>query len=115
MDWSSDVCSSDLMEATTQGFRIVAPRERSLVVLAQPFDETRAAVLALLADGEAWASSALALALGSSQRSTQRALDALAARGKVQAFGRGRARRWLTPPLPGFTTSLLLPAPLPAA
>src|SRR3546814_3894124 len=106
-DWSSDVCSSDLLrkllqpladiEATTQGFRIVAPRERSLVVLAQPFDETHAAVLALLADGEAWASSALALALGSSQRSTQRALDALAARGKVQAFGRGRARRWLTP------------------
>ena len=36
-----------------------------------------------------------------------------AAGGKVQSFGRGRARRWMTPPLPGFTTTLLLPAPLP--
>src|SRR3546814_16800151 len=103
MDWSSDVCSSDLMEATTQGFRIVAPRERSLVVLAQPFDETHAAVLALLADGEAWASSAPALALGRSQRSTQRAPDPLAARGQVQDFGCGSGQRRLTPTLPGFT------------
>jgi len=70
-------------------------------------------VLALLADGEAWSSSALALAQGASQRTVQRALDALAAAGKVHAFGRGRARRWMTPPLPGFTTTLLLPAPLP--
>ncbi|KGM32382.1 HTH domain-containing protein, partial [Inquilinus limosus] len=72
-----------------------------------------AAVLAFLADGEAWSSSALALALGASQRTVQRALDALAETGKVQAFGHGRARRWVTPPLPGFTTALLLPAPLP--
>jgi hypothetical protein len=43
----------------------------------------------------------------------QRALDSLAAASKVQAFGRGRARRWTTPPVPGFTTTLLLPAPLP--
>jgi hypothetical protein len=43
----------------------------------------------------------------------QRALDALAVDGKVQAFGRGRARRWTTPPMPGFATTLLLPAPLP--
>jgi DNA-binding transcriptional ArsR family regulator len=73
----------------------------------------RAAVLAFLADGESWSSSALALALGASQRTVQRALDALAAAGKVQSFGRGRARRWITPPVPGFTTTLLLPAPLP--
>ncbi|NGY06014.1 helix-turn-helix domain-containing protein [Solimonas terrae] len=101
--------------ATERGF-VIEPRcSQELVVLAQPGDEAHAAVLALLADGEAWASSALALALGSSQRTTQRALDALAAAGKVRSFGRGRARRWLMPPLPGFTTSLLLPAPLPGA
>jgi hypothetical protein len=69
---------------------------------------------AFLADGEAWSSSALALALGASQRTVQRALDALAAAGTVQAFGRGRARRWTMPPVPGFATTLLLPGPLPA-
>jgi hypothetical protein len=70
-------------------------------------------VLAFLADGESWSSSALALALGASQRTVQRALDSLAAAGKVQSFGQARARRWITPPVPGFTTILLLPAPLP--
>jgi hypothetical protein len=54
----------------------------------------------------------LAVALGTSQRTVQRALDSLAQAGKVQSFGRARARRWLTPPLPGFTTTLLLPAAL---
>jgi DNA-binding transcriptional ArsR family regulator len=100
--------------ATTQGFALVPRRAREVVVLARPVEEPNAAVLAFLADGEAWSSSALALALGASQRTVQRALDALAAAGKVQSFGRGRARRWLTPPVPGFTTTLLLPAPLPA-
>jgi len=85
-----------------------------IVVLARPVEEEHAAVLAFLADGESWSSSALALALGTSQRTVQRALDTLAASGKVQAFGRGRARRWTTPPLPGFATTLLLPAPLPS-
>jgi DeoR/GlpR family transcriptional regulator of sugar metabolism len=80
-------------------------------VLARPVEERYAAILAFLADGESWSSSALALALGTSQRSVQRALDALAASVKVQSFGRGRARRWMTPPVPGFTTTLLLPAP----
>ncbi|MNR02603.1 hypothetical protein D3C85_1184590 [compost metagenome] len=84
-----------------------------VVVLARPLEEKYASVLAFLSDGEAWSSSALALALGASQRSVQRALEALAAQGKVQAFGRGRARRWLTPPVPGFATILLLPTPLP--
>jgi DeoR/GlpR family transcriptional regulator of sugar metabolism len=70
-------------------------------------------VLALLADGESWSSSALALALGASQRTVQRSLDTLAVQGKVQSVGKGRARRWMTPPMPGFTTTLLLPAPLP--
>ena len=79
----------------------------------RPSTSEHAAVLAFLADGESWSSSALALALGTSQRTAQRALDALAATGKVQSFGRGRARRWMTPSLTGFTTTLLLPAPLP--
>ena len=72
-----------------------------------------AEVLAFLADGESWSSSALALALATSQRTVQRALDSLAAAGKVRSFGRGRARRWMTPPGPGFTSTLLLPPPLP--
>ncbi|MEO8063855.1 MAG: helix-turn-helix domain-containing protein [Pseudomonadota bacterium] len=101
------------VSATARGFALAPLQRRKVVVLAQPVDGQHAAVLALLADGESWSSSALALALGASQRTTQRSLDSLAAGGKVQSFGRGRARRWLTPPVPGFTTTLLLPAPLP--
>ena len=83
-------------------------------MLAPPVEEQRAAVLAFLADGESWSSSALAIALGASPRTVQRALEELAAAGKVQSFGRGRARRWMTPPVPGFPTILLLPGPLPS-
>lgn len=101
------------ISATRQGFVLEPRRAREVVVLARPVEEEHAAVLAFLADGETWSSSALALALGASQRSVQRALDELAASGKVQSFGRGRARRWMTPPMPGFTTTLLLPGPLP--
>jgi hypothetical protein len=101
------------VQATARGFALVPRRRGRIVVLARPVDDQHAAVFAFLADGESWSSSALALALGTSQRTVQRALDALAASGKVQSFGRGRARRWLTPPLAGFTTPLLLPAPLP--
>ena len=101
------------VSATTRGFTLTPRRGRDVVVLARPVDEEHAAVLAFLADGESWSSSALALALRHSQRTVQRALDALAAAGKVQSFGRGRARRWMTPPVPGFATTLLLPAPLP--
>ena len=101
------------VSATKRGFALAPRRARRVVVLAPPVEGEDGAVLALLADGEAWSSSALALALGTSQRTAQRALDALAASGKVQSFGRGRARRWTTPPVPGFTTTLLLPAPLP--
>jgi hypothetical protein len=99
--------------ATKHGFALSPRRAPEVVVLARPVDEEHSAVLAFLADGESWSSSSLALALGSSQRTVQRTLDSLAAAGKVQSFGRGRARRWLTPPMPGFTTTLLLPAPLP--
>jgi hypothetical protein len=102
------------VSATKRGFALVPRRAREVVVLARPVEEEHAAVLALLADGESWSSSALALALGASQRTVQRALESLAAAGKVQSFGRGRARRWTTPPVPGFTTMLLLPAPLPS-
>ena len=101
------------MSATERGFALTPRRARDVMVLARPVEEKHAAVLAFLADGESWSSSALALALGASQRSVQRALDALALAGKVQSFGRGRARRWMTPPMPGLTTTLLLPAPLP--
>ncbi len=101
------------ISATKHGFTLAPHHASDVVVLARPVDDAHAAVLALLADGEAWSSSALALALGSSQRSVQRALDALAAENKVDSFGRGRARRWMTPPIPGFPTSLLLPAPFP--
>jgi hypothetical protein len=101
------------VRATTRGFALIPRRRREVVVLARPVEETHATVLAFLADGESWSSSALALALATSQRTVQRSLDALAAAGKVQAFGHGRARRWMTPPVPGFTTPLLLPAPLP--
>jgi len=102
------------ISATKRGFAFEPPRGREVVVLARPVEERHAAVLAFLADGESWSSSALALALGSSQRSVQRALDELAAAGKAQFYGRGPARRWMTPPVPGFTTTLLLPAPLPS-
>jgi hypothetical protein len=101
------------VNATTRGFALVLRGARDVVVLAPPVEGPYAAVLALLADGEAWSSSALAIALGASQRTVQRALDALLAEGKVQSFGRARARRWMSPTVPGFPTTLLLPAPLP--
>jgi hypothetical protein len=101
------------VSATRRGFALVPRHAQEVVVLARPVEDKHAPVLALLADGESWASSALALALGASQRTVQRTLDTLAAQGKVQSLGHGRARRWMTPPMPGFTTTLLLPAPLP--
>ena len=101
------------VKATKRGFALAPRRAREVIVLARPVEDEHASVLAFLADGESWSSSALALALGTSQRTVQRALDALAATGQAQSFGRGRARRWMTPPVPGITTTLLLPAPLP--
>ncbi len=102
------------VNATKRGFTLAPRRSREVVVLARPVDEEDAAILAFLADGESWSSSSLALALGTSQRTVQRALRSLGRAGKAQSFGHGRARRWMTPPMPGFTTTLLLPAPLPA-
>lgn len=95
--------------ATARGFALVA---EDVALLTLPVEDKYAALLALLADGEAWSSSALALALGCSQRQVQRSLEALAQADKVQGFGVGRARRWTTPPVPGFATILLLPVSL---
>jgi len=98
------------VQATAPGFALTPRRARSIVVLAPPIDGPGAAVLALLADGESWSTSALALALGQSQRTVQRALSELEARAQVESRGSARARRWLAPPIAGFTTMLLLPA-----
>jgi hypothetical protein len=102
------------VSATQRGFALAPRRAPEVVVLAPPIEEQHATVLAFLADGESWSSSALAIALGASTRTVQRALDSLAAAGKVQSFGLGRALRWMTPPVPGFPTVLLLPGPLPS-
>ncbi|HYK25862.1 MAG TPA: hypothetical protein VEV18_06365, partial [Steroidobacteraceae bacterium] len=114
--------------ATPRGFALVPQRAPDVVVMARPIEalplgarrlgarpveDKHASVLALLGDGESWSSSALALALGASPRTVQRALDALSAAGKVESLGRGRTRRWITPPMPALTTALLLPSPLP--
>jgi tetratricopeptide (TPR) repeat protein len=101
------------VSATTRGFALAPRRARKVVVLAPPVEGEHAAVLAFLADGESWSSSALSLALGASARTVQRALDALTTAGNVQSYGRGRARRWIARPVPGFATTLLLPDPLP--
>ncbi|WP_244850818.1 helix-turn-helix domain-containing protein [Caballeronia sp. SL2Y3] len=100
------------IRATRDGYALAPHRAAQVAVLARPLDDAHAPLLACLADGEAWSSSALALALNASQRTVQRALETLAASGKVQSFGRGRARRWLAPPTPGFASALLLPADL---
>jgi hypothetical protein len=100
------------VRATPGGFALVPRRAGRVAVLVPPIDGGGAAVLALLADGEAWSTSALALALGQSQRTVQRLLAELAAAGRVWSRGGARARRWLAPPSHGFTTALLLPAAL---
>jgi tetratricopeptide (TPR) repeat protein len=98
------------IEATARGF-VLAPRgARAVVVLAPPIDGDQASLVALVSDGAAWSTSALAQAVGASQRTVQRALVELEAAGQVRSIGRSRARRWLAPPLAGFTTILLLPA-----
>jgi hypothetical protein len=78
------------VRATPRGFALAPRRAREVVVLAPPVGDEHARVLAVLADGESWSSSALVRALGTSQRTVQRALDSLEAGGKVQSCGRGR-------------------------
>ena len=97
------------IRATAGGFTLVPRGAGTVRLLAPPIESPDAAVLALLADGEAWSTSALALALGSSQRTVQRALVDLEEAGQVRALGRGRSQRWLSAPVAGFATTLLLP------
>ncbi|OOG45365.1 helix-turn-helix domain-containing protein [Polaromonas sp. A23] len=101
------------IEATERGFILKPFGSRDVAVLAPPIDGEQASLVALLSDGAAWSTSALALALGASQRTVQRALADLETDGRVRSIGRARAQRWLAPPLAGFTTILLLPASLP--
>jgi len=101
------------IEATPRGFVLKPHGERTVALLAPPIDGDQASLVALLSDGAAWSTSALALALGASQRTVQRALVELEAEGRVRSIGQTRSRRWLSPPLAGFTTILLLPAALP--
>jgi DNA-binding transcriptional ArsR family regulator len=98
-----------------RGFALAPRSAQGVVVLLPPIEGDEASLQALLADGAAWSTSALALALGTSQRTVQRALAALESAGAVRSIGRARARRWLSAPLAGFTTILLLPASLPLA
>ena len=100
------------IEATPRGFALKPHGGRDVALIAPPIDDDAASLVALLADGVAWSTSALALALGASQRTVQRALVELEAAGRVRSIGRARAQRWLAPPLAGFTTILLLPAAL---
>jgi hypothetical protein len=102
------------VNATKRGFALVPHQARESVVMAPPVEEQHATVLALLGDGESWSSSALSIALGAGPRTVQRALDSLASAGKVQSFGRGRAKRWMNQPALGIPTLLLLPGPLPS-
>jgi DNA-binding transcriptional ArsR family regulator len=101
------------IEATRHGFALAPIDASAVVVLAPPIDGPAGSVLALLESGESWSTSALARALGSSQRTVQRALRQLEEAAAVRAIGRGRSRHWLAPALGGFATTLLLPGALP--
>jgi DNA-binding transcriptional ArsR family regulator len=101
------------IEATRRGFALAPVDAPAVVVLAPPIDGPAGSVLALLEGGESWSTSALARALGSSQRTVQRALRHLEEATAVRAVGRGRSRRWLAQALGGFATTLLLPGALP--
>jgi hypothetical protein len=103
------------IEATPDGFALLACNHHDVMVLEPPIPGEAASLLALLADGAAWSTSALALATGVSHRTVQRSLAELETQGRVRSIQRARARRWLAPPLAEFTTILLLPAALPLA
>ncbi len=100
------------IEATTRGFALAPIKAPAVVVLGPPIDGPAGAILALLEGGESWSTSALARALGSSQRTVQRTLRQLDEAAAVRALGHGRSRRWLVPALGGFATTLLLPGAL---
>jgi hypothetical protein len=87
------------LQADALGYRLTAGDALRVVVLAPATDGDDAALIALLGDGASWSTSALALALGASQRTVQRALVSLRSRGVVGCIGRGRARRWSAAPI----------------
>lgn len=103
------------VQATERGYALQPVAAPGVALLLPPLEGESGALLALLADGAAWSTSALAQALGESQRQVQRALAELQAAGRVRAVGRARAQRWVAPPLTGFTTLLLLPGAPPIA
>ena len=100
------------IDATPAGFRLDPVGRAEVSVLVPVSESEHAEVLALLNDGEAWSSSALATALGVNQRTVQRSLLALEAAGRTRATGKGRAKRWLRAPPKEFATPLLLPGAL---
>jgi DNA-binding transcriptional ArsR family regulator len=99
------------VRATSAGFVLVPERAAVACVLLPPTDGDASALAALLRSGDAWATSALAAAVGKSQRAVQRALAELERDGKVRSVGAGRARRWVGAPAAGYTTTLLLVGP----
>jgi DNA-binding transcriptional ArsR family regulator len=101
-----------LIKATPRGFALAPVQAPAVVVLAPPIDGRAGEIPALLESGESWTTSALALALGSSQRTVQRSLRQLEEVGAVRSIGRGRTKRWLAPAFGGFATTLLLPGAL---
>jgi hypothetical protein len=101
------------VSATADGFALVPVRGAEAVVMLPPTPGESSALVALLSGSESWSTSGLAAAIGKSQRAVQRALQDLEAEGRVQAVGRGRARRWVGPLPGGFATTLLLVAERP--
>ena len=87
------------VEATTDGYRLALASAARVVVLAPALEGEESALLALLSDGASWSSSALATALGTSQRTLQRLLTAAAERGAVRTSGKGRGQRWFAAPM----------------
>lgn len=96
--------------ATAGGYRLV-PDNATAVVMIEPLAGTRhAQLLALLGDGEAWTSLAVAEALGASRRTAQRSLEALSREGLVRKQGAGSAQRWRAPGVDPIALAMLLPA-----
>lgn len=105
---------SDLatLRATKLGYCLTPSQGDQVTVLFPPHDGQSSALLALLQSGETWATSALAAAIGKSQRAVQRALRELEGSHRVQSLGKGRAQRWVAAPAASSATALLLVKPI---
>ncbi len=97
------------IESADGGYLICPLGVEEVAVLLVPEDSDFGELRALLADGQAWSTSSLALALGMSQRNVQRLLAELEADGRVRSAGKGRAKRWLAGTALASTTAMLLP------